>query len=357
METFPVAENPQREEAIAAHSYLDSALFGHNVEYLAVTAEEVLPLFVYLCDGNPVPILPGEYVPAHSPTGGLALLLKKRLAEDLKDVVFVPDLWTENLLPRVGRGTICSVLCSDVDFKFIILYARQRGYYRKKPEDTNHVFVTAMPLIEERVPPEIRLNSTPLHERMYPKRYNLDFVKNGLKMLLNNRFIVNFPIDSIDVVELTATASCLLSDENRWKIAKSSSMLECLVIQKSSLESLSWVICSACREEKFCHVSDLMISRYHHYLNPHFFLHRVLLARQVERVLFTGHISSECSWFSNYGWQISYCIRCSEHVGWKFSRIRDEQVGVDTQLHSTCTHPWSQYGSFFAFRAAAINIE
>ncbi len=363
METFPVAENPQREQAIEAHSYLNSTrLNGHRVEYLVAMDDEVLPLFLYFCETNPIPILPGEYVPAHAPTRGYALLLKGRMA-DLKDKIFVPDMRvssTESPLPSEGRGTICSVLCSDENFENFILYARQRGQYRLNMSDTGHACVRAIPMIEERLPPEVLLNATPLHLKVYPNKFNMDFLRNDLKMLLSGKFSVNLPLDSVNTIELTAMCACLLSDKDRWRIAESQSVLEHLIIHKASLENSRWVLCKACRNvTKFCHVSELIVSRFHHYLNPHFFLHRVLLARQVGQMLDTGQPSSDTSWFSGYGWQISYCNRCTEHVGWKFSRDQvHEPCGHDPALiRSTYFHPWSQYDSFFAFRTAAVTIE
>lgn len=360
METFPVAENPQQEQAIEAHSYLDSrSMYGHHVKYLSPIDEKVIPLLLFFCDANPVTILPGEYVPAHTPSREYALLLKNRMA-DFKDKVFVPDMHipsTETSLPCEGKGTICSLICSNEHFEKVVLYARQRGQYRMNMPDTDHVCVRSVPMIEERIPPEVLLNSTQLNQNVFPNKLNLDFLKGDLKRLLSCKFAVNFPLDSVDAIELTAMCASLLSDKDRLTIANSGSVLEHLIIQKASLEKLKWIICRACRNQKFCAVSELMISCFHHYLNPHCFLHRVLLANQVEHVMHTGQPSSDTSWFSGYGWQISYCIRCTEHVGWKFSlREANERRGRD-QIHTPCIHPWTQCDSFFAFRTAAISVE
>ena len=385
METFPFARKPQREQAVEAHSYLGSGIFCNFLEYIPVDVEEVvIPLLFSLFDvgETPTPILPGEYVPAHASTRECALFLKMRIESESRDTVFVPDVESEEgVLPRSGKGTICSVICSDESCSLCVLYARQRGAYRRDEANLNFVYVRAISLIEERVPREILCNGASVHKFAYPNRFNLSFNSHQLEALLRDRYAVHF--DSIDLVELTAIVSCLLSDEDRWHIAESRSVLEHLIIQMDCLQKARIIICGTCGDEKLCNVSDLIVDRFHHYLNPHFFLHRLILARRVENVVFTGQPSIDCSWFPGYGWQISYCARCSDHIGWKFTRIRENvshidpaptRDGINTNANIHDQWPlrsgmpwrhdehkigkdWRDCDSFFAFRATAVLIK
>lgn len=390
METFPFARKPQRERAVEAHSYLGSGFFCHFLEYAPVDIDEVvIPLLCSLFDVDEIPttILPGEYVPAHATTQECALFLKTRVESESRDTVFVPDSESvEGVLPHSGKGTICSVICSDESCSFVILYARQRGAYRRDTENLKLVFVRAISLIEERVPREILCNGASVHKFTYPNRFNLSFNSRSLKTLLRDRYAIHF--DSIDLVELTAIVSCLLSDEDRWHIAESRSVLEQLIIQMNCLQKSRTIVCGTCGDEKLCSVSDLIIDRFHHYLNPHYFLHRLILARRVENVVFTGQPSIDCSWFPGYGWQVLYCTRCSDHVGWKFSRIRENSSHIDPaptqdginaninidiatavsydhdQRHACPSYDgykigkhWCGCDSFVAFRATAVQIK
>jgi hypothetical protein len=65
----------------------------------------------------------------------------------------------------------------------------------------------------------------------------------------------------------------------------------------------------------------------HTFFNPAGIVYEIGCFRKAPGCLAYGRPSSEFSWFSGYCWQIAYCRRCGQHLGWKFSG-EDEFFGL-----------------------------
>lgn len=65
----------------------------------------------------------------------------------------------------------------------------------------------------------------------------------------------------------------------------------------------------------------------HTFFNPAGIVYEIGCFRKAPGCLVYGRPSTEFSWFSGYFWQIVYCRRCGQHLGWKFSGA-DEFFGL-----------------------------
>ncbi len=61
----------------------------------------------------------------------------------------------------------------------------------------------------------------------------------------------------------------------------------------------------------------------HTFFNPAGIVYEIGCFRRAPGCLVYGVPSSEFAWFSGYSWQVVYCRRCHQHLGWKF--IADEE--------------------------------
>lgn len=57
----------------------------------------------------------------------------------------------------------------------------------------------------------------------------------------------------------------------------------------------------------------------HTFFNPAGIVYEIGCFRNAPGCLVYGRPSSEFSWFSSYDWQVVFCRRCGQHLGWKFS--------------------------------------
>ena len=64
------------------------------------------------------------------------------------------------------------------------------------------------------------------------------------------------------------------------------------------------------------------------FVNPHGYLHEIVTLRRAENLFATGRPSTEFTWFPGYAWEIAWCGRCSEHLGWRFVAVADAEPGL-----------------------------
>jgi cereblon len=57
------------------------------------------------------------------------------------------------------------------------------------------------------------------------------------------------------------------------------------------------------------------------YVNPHGYLHEVVTVRRAKNVLVSGPPTTEFTWYAGYAWEIAWCARCRNHVGWMFTAV------------------------------------
>jgi len=56
------------------------------------------------------------------------------------------------------------------------------------------------------------------------------------------------------------------------------------------------------------------------YVNPHGFVHQTVTARRARNLsLWPEPPTTKDSWFPGYAWTITNCVRCHQHMGWKFT--------------------------------------
>lgn len=60
------------------------------------------------------------------------------------------------------------------------------------------------------------------------------------------------------------------------------------------------------------------------FVNPHGFLHELLLVRTARGLLFVGEETAEHTWFAGYTWRIALCARCQSHLGWRYTAAQPE---------------------------------
>lgn len=60
------------------------------------------------------------------------------------------------------------------------------------------------------------------------------------------------------------------------------------------------------------------------YVNEHGVVHQTVTLRRVENhsVVCIGRAETRDSWFPGYSWTIAYCSICSDHLGWKFRKVK-----------------------------------
>ncbi len=89
------------------------------------------------------------------------------------------------------------------------------------------------------------------------------------------------------------------------------------------------LLCSACRapitsaRQRF----EKQGKHLHTFFNPAGVVYEIGCFRKAPGCLVYGRPSGEFSWFSGYHWQVVYCLRCGQHLGWKFSAA-DEFFGL-----------------------------
>lgn len=69
-------------------------------------------------------------------------------------------------------------------------------------------------------------------------------------------------------------------------------------------------------------------THHHTFFNPAGIVYEIGCFRQAPGCLVYGPVSHEFAWFSGYGWQISYCDECAEHLGWYFTGLQDSFFGL-----------------------------
>lgn len=59
------------------------------------------------------------------------------------------------------------------------------------------------------------------------------------------------------------------------------------------------------------------------FVNPHGCLHTISFTSKVEQstVRCYGEPTTDFSWFPGYAWTTALCAECTEHLGWRFSRV------------------------------------
>ena len=57
------------------------------------------------------------------------------------------------------------------------------------------------------------------------------------------------------------------------------------------------------------------------YVNPGGFLHEVVTVSRVVGIEVLGDPTTEASWFVGYAWSLAHCVRCGEHLGWRFDAV------------------------------------
>eukprot|EP01034_Spumella_vulgaris_P026217 gene26217-32758_t len=64
------------------------------------------------------------------------------------------------------------------------------------------------------------------------------------------------------------------------------------------------------------------------YVNPHGAVHQTVTVRTLSApnggVQLDGRPCANDSWFPGYAWTIAYCGRCFNHLGWRFTLVREE---------------------------------
>ena len=66
----------------------------------------------------------------------------------------------------------------------------------------------------------------------------------------------------------------------------------------------------------------------HTFFNPAGIVYEIGCFKNAPGGLVYGPVSNEFAWFSEYSWQVVYCNRCLEHLGWKFSAGGDVFFGL-----------------------------
>jgi len=59
------------------------------------------------------------------------------------------------------------------------------------------------------------------------------------------------------------------------------------------------------------------------FVNPAGFLHEVVTVTWAENLVVAGPATTEFTWFPGYAWEIAWCGRCGEHLGWRFTALAD----------------------------------
>jgi cereblon len=54
----------------------------------------------------------------------------------------------------------------------------------------------------------------------------------------------------------------------------------------------------------------------------------VVTVRWAENLIAAGRPSTEFTWFPGYAWEIAWCSRCGEHLGWRFTAVTDGEPGL-----------------------------
>jgi len=67
-----------------------------------------------------------------------------------------------------------------------------------------------------------------------------------------------------------------------------------------------------------------------HYVNSHGALHDMLSLKNA-RARIVSEPEMDNSWFPGYAWQIAYCQRCREHLGWYFTAVDGTRGNLDRE--------------------------
>ena len=66
----------------------------------------------------------------------------------------------------------------------------------------------------------------------------------------------------------------------------------------------------------------------HSFVNPHGYTYRIGCFASAPGCAGDGPSSTFWTWFPGYAWQIAYCARCGEHLGWVFRSEAHRFLGL-----------------------------
>jgi cereblon len=123
--------------------------------------------------------------------------------------------------------------------------------------------------------------------------------------------------------------------------------LRSLISLLLKLKQSTRLSCLAC-ESQITQLADVITlpnqSLAGNFVNPHGFMHQIMLTKAVTDVALIGQPSSESTWFDGYAWTIMNCAECNEHLGWRFTE--DGHGGVAEVIG---------LAEFFGLRRSAIS--
>lgn len=92
-------------------------------------------------------------------------------------------------------------------------------------------------------------------------------------------------------------------------------------------EAFLCFLCKVKITEKKYLVSISGDTPYHTLTNPYGFSYNIMTVSYCEMVRESSGPVTEHSWFKGYAWSILTCAGCSEHLGWRFTSVKDSQPG------------------------------
>eukprot|EP00899_Mesostigma_viride_P010433 jgi/Mesvir1/19391/Mv10426-RA.1 len=120
-----------------------------------------------------------------------------------------------------------------------------------------------------------------------------------------------------------------LADSTRLELLAAASVVDRLRRVIELLDGMAVLRCRTCRarvadaKDVFSLSMDGPVAAY---VNTNGFVHEAVTVRHVSGLQLEGDPQTEHSWFPGYAWTIAYCGRCGEHMGWRFTRVRNSST-------------------------------
>ena len=77
------------------------------------------------------------------------------------------------------------------------------------------------------------------------------------------------------------------------------------------------------------------------FVNPHGFVHDLVVAHRAPGAEAHGPVTDAFSWFDGYAWQLAACRSCGAHVGWCYLAIKDAEPDLFFGLSRNALAPLS----------------
>lgn len=298
--------------------------------------------FVYLDD---IVLCPGEELPYRLSNEGERRAVQKALQAhgECNGLIAVSRSFsvTSEQHYRVERiGCTAQVLKISSNFSRLVMRGCERVCLKQADLEAHAVRVEVIDDTSYSIPRQVRESVTfwPLPILAW---YDTKVLAERCLMTMHQKMPL-IQLHANSPVSLSYEIISKLPIDRFWRqILLESCIVSRLQKELKIIQAMDGIYCGFCGQ-KISRLEDVKSLNFGHFVNPHGVVHDILKVGRAD-----GHIEgtpqSHGSWFFEHTWQFFCCGVCTNHIGWRFSRVRemiDDDINVFYGLRkdSVCHH-------------------